>query len=247
MRGLWERPLLHVEIDGRAVPYVLRWSTRRRTIGLQVGPDGLTVAAPVGVPPEVISRTLKDRGAWILNHLGRHPSGTLGRAWRPAEGSHFYIRGEPMTLAVTQDQLRVRSSVTSHDGRLTVVVGRHTPSSDDALRETIRMWAVRQAREVLTPRVRVHADALGARLTMVRIADQRRRWGSCDHRGVVRLNWRLIQLPDDLSDYVAAHEAAHLHEMNHGPRFWALVEGIMPDWRSRRARLRSESGRYVMP
>ena len=62
----------------------------------------------------------------------------------------------------------------------------------------------------------------------MKISNARSEWGSCNHRGVVRLNWRLAQLPPSLSDYVVAHEIAHLVELNHSPRFWAVVETLMP-------------------
>ncbi|HNB07544.1 MAG TPA: DUF45 domain-containing protein, partial [Thauera aminoaromatica] len=65
------------------------------------------------------------------------------------------------------------------------------------------------------------------------------RWGSCSTRSGIRLHWRLIHLEPALIDYVVAHEVAHLAEMNHSPRFWAVVERLYPDWRAARAALRS--------
>jgi predicted metal-dependent hydrolase len=62
----------------------------------------------------------------------------------------------------------------------------------------------------------------------VRLSNARSEWGSCNHKGEIRLNWRLIQLPPALADYVVAHEVAHLVELNHSRRFWALVESLMP-------------------
>ena len=62
----------------------------------------------------------------------------------------------------------------------------------------------------------------------VRLSNARSEWGSCNHKGEIRLNWRLIQLPPVLADYVVAHEVAHLVELNHSRRFWALVESLLP-------------------
>jgi hypothetical protein len=72
----------------------------------------------------------------------------------------------------------------------------------------------------------------------VRLSSARTRWGSCSSRSGIRLHWRLIHLPPALIDYVVAHEVAHLLEMNHSPRFWAVVERLYPDWRAARADLR---------
>ena len=62
----------------------------------------------------------------------------------------------------------------------------------------------------------------------MKLSNARSEWGSCDQQGVIRLNWRLIQLPPELALYVVAHEVAHLIELNHSARFWTLVEGLFP-------------------
>ena len=62
----------------------------------------------------------------------------------------------------------------------------------------------------------------------MRLSNARSEWGSCNARGEIRLNWRLVQLPPALAEYVVAHEVAHLVELNHSPRFWAIVETLMP-------------------
>ena len=72
----------------------------------------------------------------------------------------------------------------------------------------------------------------------VRLSNARTRWGSCSSRSGIRLHWRLVHLSPALIDYVVAHEVAHLVEMNHSPRFWAVVERLYPDWREARAALR---------
>jgi hypothetical protein len=72
----------------------------------------------------------------------------------------------------------------------------------------------------------------------VRLSNARTRWGSCSVRSGIRLHWRLVHLRPALIDYVVAHEVAHLLEMNHSPRFWAVVERLYPGWREARAQLR---------
>jgi len=96
----------------------------------------------------------------------------------------------------------------------------------------------RRAREHFAPRLAAAAARLGCPAPRLALSSARTRWGSCSADGSIRLNWRLIHLPPDLIDYVIAHEAAHLVEMNHGPRFWATVERLYPDWRAARARLK---------
>lgn len=92
----------------------------------------------------------------------------------------------------------------------------------------LRDWLVDEARRDLDARVVVHARSLGLTAKRIAIRDQATRWGSCSTTGVLSFSWRLILAPSRILDYVAAHEVAHLAEMNHGPRFWALVEKLMP-------------------
>lgn len=75
----------------------------------------------------------------------------------------------------------------------------------------------------------------------VRIGNQSSRWGSCSSTGTLSFNWRLIELPDELADYIVVHELAHLVQPNHSPKFWSEVERVLPDWRPRRKALRALS------
>lgn len=93
-------------------------------------------------------------------------------------------------------------------------------------------WLKLKARERLKQRSVLHAASIGETVQRVRVADQSSRWGSCSGRGVLSFNWRLILAPDHVLDYVAAHEVAHLREMNHGPRFHALLATLLDDPRA---------------
>ena len=89
-------------------------------------------------------------------------------------------------------------------------------------------WLVDQARSDLESSVQRHAVTLGLSAKRIAVRDQTSRWGSCSTTGVLSFSWRLILAPAAILDYVAAHEVAHLGEMNHGPRFWALVRRTYP-------------------
>jgi len=89
-------------------------------------------------------------------------------------------------------------------------------------------WLIEEARRDLDASVRRHALTLGLKPVRISVKDQASRWGSCSTTGVLAFSWRLILAPPAVLDYVAAHEVAHLQEMNHSPRFWALVKRIVP-------------------
>ena len=87
-----------------------------------------------------------------------------------------------------------------------------------------------------------YAALLGRRHTRLTLRDTRSRWGSCSAKGALGYSWRLILAPPDVLNYVAAHEVAHLAQMNHSPAFWAEVARLMPDYETPRAWLRREGG-----
>jgi predicted metal-dependent hydrolase len=93
----------------------------------------------------------------------------------------------------------------------------------------LRDWLYAEAKRDLDARVAFHAARLGLTAKRLSMRDQASRWGSCSSTGVLSFSWRLILAPPHVLDYVAAHEVAHLGEMNHGPRFWALVRKTMPE------------------
>jgi len=105
----------------------------------------------------------------------------------------------------------------------------HAPGELRAARKRLQEWLAREARRDLEQRVAWHATRLGVTPGRLTVRDQSSRWGSCSTTGALSFSWRLVLAPPSILDYVAAHEVAHLKEMNHGPHFWALVRKTCPD------------------
>ena len=101
--------------------------------------------------------------------------------------------------------------------------------------EAERKALAARARAELPPLLERYAARMGVRPAGMRVTSARTRWGSCSSRGVISFSWRLMRMPPEFIEYVVVHELAHLREMNHGPRFWAVVADVMPDWKARRA------------
>ena len=215
-----------IELDGRSVEYrfVRR---RRRTLGLSVDAHGLKVAAPLRAPWREIEGFLREKRRWIVAKLDEwarvpKPPLLLGMS-----GESLPLFGEPHTLEV-RDGLR---SVAREPGRLVVSAPRWR-----AL-ETLVRWLKLRALEALTPRAAHFAARLGRAAPRVTLSNARTQWGVCVETGRIRLSWRLVHVAPELADYVVAHEVAHLVELNHSRRFWALLDGLYPDWRAARERL----------
>ena len=94
------------------------------------------------------------------------------------------------------------------------------------------------AREVLGARTGYYARKMGVTYGRISIREQKTRWGSCSSAGNLNFNRKLVLMPPELLDYVVVHELAHRKEMNHSPRFWAVVEKELPDYRDRREKLK---------
>lgn len=94
-------------------------------------------------------------------------------------------------------------------------------------------------------RVDAWCAKVGVAMPPILVASQRKRWGSCDSRGTIRLNWRVVQAPMRLVDYVVVHELAHLRHRGHGRDYWQAVGRVMPDYERRRKELREIGGRLT--
>jgi predicted metal-dependent hydrolase len=204
-------------IDGVPVPVLLRRHPRSRKVTLRYDPAGGRIS--VSAPPRMAEATVRDFVAkhrdWIIARLDRRPAPR---------------RVEPgATIAVLGRSLEIR-----HDPE----IGRRVVDTGDALvaggpAEHLAARVLdhlrRVARDAIAARARQHAATLGRPIAAITIRDPRSRWGSCSAGGRLSFSWRLVLAPPEIFDYVVAHEVAHLVEMNHSPRFWAVVARLHPE------------------
>jgi len=139
------------------------------------------------------------------------------------------FRGRFVTLAVDE-----RAGVVRYTDRSVRL------DSRTALRTLVESDLRDVARDELVPRVHALAARHGLHVNRVSIRNQRSRWGSCTRSGHIALNFRLVQMPEQIRDYVLVHELMHLRQQNHSRRFWRLVEAVCPDFREAERWLRTE-------
>jgi predicted metal-dependent hydrolase len=213
-----------VTLAGQHVEYRLFRARRRRSIGMLIDQSGLTVRAPPWVTVREIEQALIERAEWVVKTLiewhGRERE-ALPAAWR--EGAALLYQGRPLTLALFTAR---RQTIAADLLHLTVL--HPNPGDEEQIGAFVGRWLREQALALLTPRVLHFARQVTAPPPTVKLSNARTQWGTCNHKGEIRLNWRLVQLPPRIADYVVAHEVAHLIELNHSPRFWALVESLLP-------------------
>ena len=209
--------------------HFVRVRTARRYI-LRIRPDGsLQVTLPRwGTRAEAL-RFVQTERAWIARQQ-RKLCDRAPREWR--EGSRILFRGVPVTIAV---ELR--------DGRATAVYGERGVQLGSAgaadLRPAIESDLRAAAAEYLVPRLAALAAEHELTYARVSVRNQRSRWGSCSRKGAISLNFRLIQLPPAVCDYILIHELMHLRQQNHSRRFWRLVETACPGFREAECWLRT--------
>lgn len=215
------RRLHHVRLAGGILPYRLV-RAKRCTLGLFVAGEGIEVRAPHRATLSDIDAFIREKERWIRKRLAvprRVPF-----IWQA--GATLPWLGRMLTLVLRDGE----TWLSEDELRLGLADGAN-------LRERALEWMRGEARAFFRERVAELSRPLGLRVSGVGLSGARTRWGSCSANGRLLLNWRLMLLPTRLIDYVVAHELAHLRELNHSPRFWAVVATLYPDHRSARREL----------
>jgi len=221
-----------IRLGEREIPVVLRRSARR-TFALQIDDRGVRVSVPHLARETDIERFVVGHGRWLLDKLAARGERRPPRLFEPIDGARFPLLGEDCRLR-REAAGRGGRWRAGADGVEELVLGAaHEPRTAmvRALRKRALPW--------FSERVAEYSFRLGRGAPAVRLSSARTRWGSCSASSGIRLHWRLIHLRPALIDYVVAHEVAHLAEMNHSPRFWAVVAALYPDWKAARNELRN--------
>lgn len=208
-------------IDGRRVPVKLVVNPRARRVSVRIDPTRreAIATAPTKRHLKHAAQFAAERAGWIAHELSRLPQGVS-----LAPGSIIPFRGEDHVLVYEHG----RGAPRVEPGLPPRLVA---PAPDVALFESRLLRFLKdQARQDLIDRVATHAVALGVKPVKLQVKELRSRWGSCSSDGVLSFSWRLILAPAYVLDYLAAHEVAHLREMNHSRRFWAHVRRCLPDY-----------------
>ncbi|NMG63859.1 DUF45 domain-containing protein [Azoarcus indigens] len=219
-------------LEGREVVLTLRRSARR-SLALQIDHRGPRVSVPYGLAQSEVERFVRSHTRWLLDKLDERSERPLPEPMSLRDGAEFPLLGEGVRLRIgpaSPRQVRWRLGT---DGREELWL----PASAVLDRTLVKALRAR-ALAWFGGRVEEFCFRLNQEVPAVRLTSANTRWGSCSRSSGIRLHWRLIHLPPALSDYVVAHEVAHLEEMNHSPRFWAVVESLYPDWRAARQALR---------
>ena len=225
------RSVRHLQLGARIVPYTLKQGKRRR-LSMSIDERGLSVGAPLSIALREIEAFITSHGAWVQKKLDEYAGNHARRHLTMKDGACLPLLGSEIAVRIVAGANRVR-----WDGADLVLEARADADCDALARRGLKL----RAQALFAERIELYARQLGRPAPRLGLSNARMRWGSCSEKSGIRLNWRLIHLPLALIDYVVAHELAHLVEMNHSPRFWAVVDGLYPDWRTARRELKTRA------
>lgn len=212
---------------------VVRRHPRARRYTLRLTREGaLVLTIPRGGSQREALGFLERSRTWIAREQTRRAASPgYAREWRA--GTKLLFRGERVELAISH--WHGRPLVTFGDQRVFVA----DPAMN--LRRPVEVRLQQLARVELAARTRELAERHGVAVAAVSVRNQSSRWGSCSTTGVISLNWRLLQAPAEVRDYLIIHELMHRREMNHSIRFWRLVAAACPGWRDAEAWLKAHA------
>jgi len=230
-----------VQFGQTAIRYAIQRSGRRKTVAITVDPTaGVLVTAPEDTSVRRLDDVVHGKAIWILDRLKN------ARRVEPRSPREF-VSGESFHYLGRQFRLRTVHHEEAAEPKLERgwLVVRVEPSAQAAeVRAAVTGWYVQHARERLPERAEIWHRRVGVPLPEVLVRGQKKRWGSCDASGRVRINWRIVQAPMRLVDYVVVHELVHLTHENHTPAFWSLLGRVLPDYDRRKEDLRRAGPAY---
>lgn len=233
LKGLLTRSIpasAQIVIENEPVTVSVRVNARARAYRLSVSARGEPVLTVPRAGRWGEARAFLDRNrSWLAARLAK-----LATPYAVVPGGSIPLRGVPHTL-VSLDALRGLVAVVEDEAGPAL----HVPGGPEHMRRRLVDWLKAEARRDLELSCARHARTLGVSIAAITLRDQSTRWGSCSSARALNFNWRLVLAPDFVLDYVAAHEVAHIVEMNHSPVFWRTVARTLPDYERGKAWLKA--------
>jgi predicted metal-dependent hydrolase len=212
---------LEVRHDGDSFQVLLRRraAARRMTLRVSSATRDVVLTVPDNADLAAAARFADGHGAWIAARLARVPERVAF-----AQGVQIPLRGIPHRIVHWSNVRGATTATTGTGGEPIIAVSGEAPH----LARRVRDYLDREARRDLGVAVKHYTEALGLPAKRITVRDTKSRWGSCSASGCLNFSWRLILAPPFVLDYLAAHEVAHLKEMNHSYRFWRILHGLCP-------------------
>ncbi|SDA76005.1 hypothetical protein SAMN03159448_02876 [Sinorhizobium sp. NFACC03] len=210
-----------IDVAGKSLPLTIKQNARATRMTLRIEPGGraLKMTIPQGLPEREVNAFLNRHQGWLMTKLARFSGES-----QIEEGGSILIRGISHRIERTGNIRGLTEAVLIDDEPVLRVNG-----GEEHLNRRIVDFLKKEARQDLDRLVAIYTGRIGRRAKSLSLKDTRSRWGSCSADGALSFSWRIVMAPPKVIAYLAAHEVAHLQEMNHGPDFWALCGRLCPD------------------
>ena len=219
--------------NGETISYLLEHRARR-TVGLKITAEGLIVHAPKRIFAFQLNQILQEKSNWILTKL-KHRAATQVEKIEWIDGEHLLYLGQDIQLNIVPNQTNKTLAFAAN----VLSIATPTPNNHALISRKVIQWYKNHAALDFSRRLEILAAKLGVATPPLTLSNAQSRWGSCNGRGEVRLNWRLLQAPPHIINYVICHELAHLKQMNHSAKFWAVVESLSPNYKAAEKELKA--------
>ena len=212
--------------EGRGfIAEVIRTS-RIKTASVRVEEGKVSVVVPFNLPNDKITKVVTDKTRWIKEKI------YLQQQYKPSRLKE-YVNGESFAYLGRNYRLKLivgkKQSVKLKNGRLVVALPEHQ-QTNIKINQAITGWYRHHAIQRLNDKVKRYASIIGVTPESINIRTFKSRWGSCHANGNILFNWKVIIAPNPIVDYVVVHELCHLKQHDHSPKFWKLVERVLPDY-----------------
>lgn len=228
------RNMPYLRHQKRELKYTLiQRSLTQKNIVIRVRQGEVVVSAPKTVSVKKVEEVLKEKWKWIFEKLSES-SQIKPKSALTVNDMIFFV-GQPLRIELLNEHIVGQKIVKT---RFALQIPTHL-IEHVSIEQVVQTWLRHQA-ECMIPKMVIElAQTFQLTPLRIRVKEQRSRWGSCSSRGSIQINWRLIQAPAKILEYVIIHELAHLTYLNHSSAFWDLVARMMPDYHTHREWLKT--------
>ncbi len=219
-----------LEHNNQMIPYKVIKS-KRKTISIIIRPTKeVIVRAPKQISSEQIRNIVKSKGNWIVKKLSDMPDIMIPVEKDYTNGDKILYRGKEYIIKIINTVGINKSTIEIKENEIIVV---RKIKEKKKTRELLLEWYKNNTRSLVKERIAYYMPQINKPIGTIRIKSQRKRWGSCSSKGNLNFNWKIVMMPDEMSDYIIVHELCHLKHLNHSRHFWESVERILPDYKVR--------------
>lgn len=220
-------------LGDKEVTYTLHRSTKRKTIGVQIHFEhGLVVRVPSKLKIQFIEKFLKRKQKWIINKMDVVQRNTPDKVIRDfSQGEKLLFLGSEYEIThIPISGKRIKVNIVKNVFEICHPEDFNFQLNGIKIKNMIKKWYKQEAEKVINERISFYKNKLSVKPLGIKIRSYKSRWGACRENGQITFNWKLVQAPIPIIDYVVVHELSHLVHLNHSKEYWDLVQKHSPDY-----------------